>query len=306
MNNQPLRGPASFDRERELLDQRQRAADDMAHREREQSERAHRESYHANVPPHQSSAGSIPIHQPVASRMPGIHSPSGLLANHGSSSAISLGTPSGPVAGFGGPLHEQGNRPPVQHAPPPGTTGPQHQLFGAIAHAANAPSGQHGAPNAAQSLFGGPLPPQDGHGGAQPNQGPGGAQGPPQGGPGAANQGQQPILNVSDRSVFYRDDGALGGSRTGSLVPYCPSTACHRTRPNLERHVVAVALLAGANDLFAIGCSHVSRPGQGSVPRPTRSLQQVLGYYEGLQEPVVRSTVSCQGTCRKHCVLMET
>ena len=203
MNNQPLRGPGSFDRERELLDQqRQRAADDMAHREREQNERAHREPYHTNVPPHQSSAGSIPIHQPVASRMPGIHSPSGLLANHGSSSNIPLNTPSGPVPGFGGPLHEQqGNRPPVQQHGPPGTTGPQHQLFGAIAHASSAPGGPHGGPNATQSLFGGPLPPQDAHGALQANQGPGGAQGPPpqQGGPGAANQGQQPILNVSDR-----------------------------------------------------------------------------------------------------------
>ncbi|MBE3044463.1 hypothetical protein IMZ48_18215 [Candidatus Bathyarchaeota archaeon] len=232
MNNQPPRGPASFDREREreLLDQqqRQRAADDMAHREREQNERAHRESYHANVPPHQSTTGSIPIHQPVASRMPGIHSPSGLLANHGSAPSIPLGTPSGPVAGFGGPLHEQGNRPPVQHAPPPGTTGPQHQLFGAIAHAANAPTGQHGVPSAAQSLFGGPLPPQDGHGPVQPNQVPG--QGPPpQGGPGAANQGQQPILNVSDRSTLYHDDERFGGSRADYHVRYYPSRARHRT-----------------------------------------------------------------------------
>lgn len=290
MNNQPLRGPASFDRERELLDQRQRAADDMAHREREQGERAHRESYHSNVP-HQSSAGSIPIHQPVASRMPGIHSPSGLLANHGSAQAIPLGTPSGPVPGFGGPLHEQqNNRPPVQHGPPPGTTGPQHQLFGAIAHA----SAPHGAANATQALFGGPLPPQDGHAPMQPGQAPGGAQGPnpQQGGPGSAAQGQQPILNVSDHAILFRADEAFGRSRPDSLAPYT-ITARHYNPPIPEQHMLFKSFCPADTDGSpAIGRSYVSRPSQGPVPRSTRSLQQVPGHYEGLQEPVVCITSS--------------
>ncbi|CAI4218678.1 unnamed protein product [Parascedosporium putredinis] len=135
MNNQPPRGSA-FDRDREIIDQRQRAADQMAHREREQNERTHREPYHPSVP-HHSTAGSIPIHQPVASRLPGaIHSPGGLLANHGSTSAIPLGAPSGPVATFGGPLHEQGNRPPAQHGPQ-NNPGPQHQMFGPMTHGAD-------------------------------------------------------------------------------------------------------------------------------------------------------------------------
>lgn len=119
MNNQP-HGPPGFERERqnEIDEQqhRQRQLDERAHQEREHNERErqHREQYQPQ-PPHQSTTSNIPIHQPVASRLPSaIHSPSGLLANHGGAPPPPppgpLGAPSGPGNAFGGPLHSEANR----------------------------------------------------------------------------------------------------------------------------------------------------------------------------------------------------
>lgn len=124
MNNQP-HGPPGFDRDRELLDDqhRQRALqqqEELAQREREHNERQERERQHREqyqpAPPHQNNASSIPLHQPVASRLPGaIHSPGGLLANHGGAPPPGpLGAPSGPTNVFGGPLHSEANRS-IQH-----------------------------------------------------------------------------------------------------------------------------------------------------------------------------------------------
>ncbi|KAL3423431.1 histone deacetylase interacting [Phlyctema vagabunda] len=182
-----------------------RAQAEIMRHEREHNERQERERQerqlreHQPTPPHQNNAGSIPIHQPVASRLPGaIHSPGGLLANHGSASANGpLGAPGGPGNTFGGPLH---NDRPLQHNPQ--SSAPQqqsHQLFGpAILNhsiSQNPNLGVPGAPGPGfggsvqqdaarlqQIPFGGPIP--------QTHQMPGAP------GMGQAGQaGQQPILN---------------------------------------------------------------------------------------------------------------
>jgi paired amphipathic helix protein Sin3a len=187
----------------------------MASRERETGDRQHREPYQTGTP-HHSSAGSLPIHQPVASRISGaIHSPGGLLANHGSSApSIPLGAPSGPVASFGGPLHEQTTRPAQQSGP--NAPNPQHQLFAPQPHASGTPSGSLGASSGGPAAFSGPLQPQESSRTLQQGQFGGGA--PPQHqGPAAAAaaaataavpsglaQGQQPILNVSMGVISWR------------------------------------------------------------------------------------------------------
>jgi paired amphipathic helix protein Sin3a len=211
MNNQPVHGGGGgYDRDREMME-RQRASDEIAQRERE-NERSHREPYHSGAPLH-SSAGSLPIHQPVASRISGaIHSPGGLLANHGSSApSIALGAPPGPVANFGGPLNEQGSRTSGQHGNQ-NNAAPSHQLYNPAGHS-SAPTTSlvsAGGPGSSQPIFGGPLPVQESQAsipqgqpgpanapGPQAPAGPGGPVGP--GGPGVA-QAQQPILTVSSPS----------------------------------------------------------------------------------------------------------
>lgn len=181
--------------------------DDMSHRDRDSGERHHRDQYTPSTgTPHHSNAGSLPIHQPVASRVPGaIHSPGGLLANHGGSApSVPLGAASGPVNSFGGSVQGEANRPPQHNA-----QSASSQMFGAISGHNPAPAGSIGGPG---PVFGGPLQ-QDGN---RPTQGvpftsggPGASAG---GGPGALAaaagapvpasssalpQGQQPILNVS-------------------------------------------------------------------------------------------------------------
>ncbi|CAK7228968.1 Transcriptional regulatory protein sin3 [Sporothrix bragantina] len=210
----------------------------MAHRERERDPRdLQRESYPAQPPsqqqgqpgqqgaPHHNSAGSIPIHQPVASRISGaIHSPNGLLANHGAGTGGAppppqqIGGPP-PPSGYGGPpppMHSAGGDPSRQHPSIQEQQQQQQPMYSMMPH-----NGAPGPPNGAMgpsggpppSVFGGPLQP-DNRGGQQPPQsygaggmGPQGHNGPPppppqaqqssqQGpsGPGV-NQGQQPILN---------------------------------------------------------------------------------------------------------------
>jgi len=204
MNNQPHHGaPFDRERERELEEQRHRAIqqqDDLAHRERErereQNERHQRETYQPGAP-HHSTAGSIPIHQPVASRISGvIHSPGGLLANHGGAAPISLGPPSGPVASFGGPLHGGDSKRPLPHAAPSSTSTAQQHMFAPMPHGSVAPSNSLGAPSG-PPVFGGPLQPEPGRAGQQPPFA-GGMPGPHANpaGPGGLTQGQQPILNV--------------------------------------------------------------------------------------------------------------
>jgi len=181
MNSQSHLATA-FDRERELDEQRHRAIqqqDDIAHRERErerereQAERHQREPYPSGTPLH-STAGSIPIHQPVASRISGaIHSPGGLLANHGgAASSIPLGAPPGPVANFGGPLHGE-PRGALPHPPPASSGDSQQHMFAPLPHSSVAPTGSLGV-SSGPPAFGGPLQPEAARGGAQ-----------------------QPILNVS-------------------------------------------------------------------------------------------------------------
>ena len=161
MNNPP-HGPSAFDREREHMDEqaRQRALQqqeesaqrDREYKERQERDRQQREQY-GPAPPHQNNTGSIPIHQPVASRLPGaIHSPGGLLANHGGVPPSGpLGAPSGPGNAFGGPLHSDLNRP-VQHNPqPPTNQHQQHQGFGPNIHAHN-----NAPPNVALAVPAGP------------------------------------------------------------------------------------------------------------------------------------------------------
>ncbi|CAG8958414.1 hypothetical protein HYFRA_00011091 [Hymenoscyphus fraxineus] len=168
MNNPP-HGPPGFDRdrEREMDDQRRvhalAAQQELVQREREQNERQERERQHREhyqpAPTHQNDTASIPLHQPVASRLPGaIHSPGGLLANHGGAPPPGpLGAPGGPGNAFGGPLHNEASRP-IQHNPQnPPTQIQQQQSFGPnlIHHNSAPPNVPIGAPGGAG--FGPPL-----------------------------------------------------------------------------------------------------------------------------------------------------
>ncbi|KAK3330087.1 SIN3-like protein [Apodospora peruviana] len=220
MNTQPLHGGNGFDRDRDMEEQRHRALQqDEARREREQrdrdrerdrdrdrdeAERQHREPYQPTAA-HHSTAGSIPIHQPVASRVANtIHSPGGLLANHGGSApSIPIGASSGPAPGFGGPLHADSNRPP-QHGGPGASSAPQHQMFAPMPHGPGGPNGSIGGSGGPAVIFGGPLQQENGRG--IPQEGGRGMQQipfatgmgaghpmPP--GPGGMPQVQQPILN---------------------------------------------------------------------------------------------------------------
>ncbi len=178
----------------------------MSHRDRDSGERHHRDQYPPPAgTPHHSNAGSLPIHQPVASRVSGaIHSPGGLLANHGGAAQpVPLGAPSGPVNSFGGPVPGEANRPHPHNA-----QNASSQMFGALGGHNTGPAGPSGGPG---PVFGGPLQ-QDGgrqnqgipFASAGPGAGGAGGPGAMAGGgpmpanPGALPQGQQPILNVSD------------------------------------------------------------------------------------------------------------
>lgn len=211
MNSQNL-GPAGYDRDREM-DERHRALqqrEEMARRDQERERERERErdrerdrdresNERYQSTPHHSTAGSIPIHQPVASRISGaIHSPGGLLANHNGNSQMPLGTSSGPLAAFGGPLQNEHNRP-VQHGGPNnGNTQPQ--MFAPMPHATGPPASTQAAASSVAAVFGGPLQqqPQEGQRGAQQGApfNPGAASAAHQL-PGGITQGQQPILNVS-------------------------------------------------------------------------------------------------------------
>jgi paired amphipathic helix protein Sin3a len=223
MNNQPPQGPSAFDREREQhLDEhtRQRVLqqqEEIAQREREYGERQERDrqqrEQYGPVPPHQNNAGSIPIHQPVASRLPGaIHSPGGILANHGGSQTSGpLGAPSGPGNAFGGPLHGEASRA-IQHNPPSAPSQiQQHQAFTPSILGHNpAPSNLAlSVPGANAAGFGGSLQQQQ----QQQQQQEAASRlqqipfGPPinqphqiPGAPAIGQGGQQPILNVSTES----------------------------------------------------------------------------------------------------------
>ncbi|KAL2754998.1 hypothetical protein ACRALDRAFT_2042819 [Sodiomyces alcalophilus JCM 7366] len=211
-----------FEREADNRRRLVQAAEELERRERDQEERRQREGFQSGPPPHHSNAGSIPIHQPVASRLPGaihtIHSPGGLLANHGSSGPpMPLGAPSGPAANFGGPLQPNPNRPP-QHGEPNNPS--QHQMFAPIPHATNPPNNTTVQPGGPPPGFGALLQQREPHQALQQGHFPGGAGpggnggagasngGGPQGGqppnqmhnnqgqgPGGLAQGQQPILN---------------------------------------------------------------------------------------------------------------
>ncbi|KAK3945439.1 hypothetical protein QBC46DRAFT_336752 [Diplogelasinospora grovesii] len=166
MNGQPLHGGSGFDRDREMEEQRHRALqqDELARRERErereEAERQHREQPYPGGAPHHSSAASIPIHQPVASRISNsIHSPGGLLANHGGPApSIPIGASSGPAAGFGPPLHGDSRRPPQHGGPGPGPGPvPAHQVFAPMTHGPGGPGHGMGGPGGPPSIFGGPL-----------------------------------------------------------------------------------------------------------------------------------------------------
>ncbi|KAI0021174.1 hypothetical protein F4780DRAFT_739408 [Xylariomycetidae sp. FL0641] len=183
--------------------------DEISHRDRESAERHHRDQYPAGTP-HHSSTASLHLHQPVASRLPGaIHSPGGLLANHGGSGApVPLGAPAGPVNSLGGPLQNDSNRPHPHNAqnasnqmygaisgpnpgPGPGAGGPAHVFGGPLQQEAGRPG--QGVPFAGGGGGGaGGMPPQ-GH--PMPAGGSGGGGGGNGGGSGALPQGQQPILN---------------------------------------------------------------------------------------------------------------
>jgi paired amphipathic helix protein Sin3a len=213
MNTQPPHGPPNPEHEREMEEHRERERqilrqqEEVAQREREhvdrerEAQRQHRE-YHQPAPPHQNTAGGIPLHQPVASRLPGaIHSPGGLLANHGGvAQAGPLGAPNGPGNVFGGPLHAEAGRSMQQLGQSNPQQPQQHQIFGgALGMAQNAAgSAQAMAGPGPAAVFGGPLQQDAAARSMQqmPFQAPGGnGQGPAN--QGALGQGQQPILNVS-------------------------------------------------------------------------------------------------------------
>ncbi|TID07212.1 Paired amphipathic helix protein pst1 [Colletotrichum higginsianum] len=210
MSGKPADEADAYERETENRRRLVQEADEMERREQEQADRRRREGYPPG-PPHHSNAGSIPIHQPVASRAMGaIHSPGGLLANHGSGSSgppMPLGAPSGPGANFGGPLQPDNNRPP-QHGGPSNPNA-QHQMFAPIPHTTVPPSSSLGAASGGPPVFGGPLQQRDaqqpmqqglyGGGGANSGSAATGAAGgqvqTQQQGQGGIAHGQQPILN---------------------------------------------------------------------------------------------------------------
>ncbi|KAI1174309.1 hypothetical protein F4777DRAFT_589308 [Nemania sp. FL0916] len=211
--------------------------DDVSHRDRESAERHerhHRDAF-PPAPPHHSNTAALQIHQPVASRIAGvIHSPGGLLANHGAGPVPVPGPGPGPGAGsgpgvgggpgpaialgappnvgvnvnsFGGPLPNE----PVRPHPHPHAHNAQNassQMFGALGPSAG-PSGGGGGGGGVGPVFGGPLQQENGR--LDKNNIPfGGSSGagvalvasnPPMPAGGAGNnngtlqQGQQPILN---------------------------------------------------------------------------------------------------------------
>lgn len=204
--------PESFRRLKphDMEEQRHRAAlleqqdERMREREREreqrerENERANREPYPPSAP-HHSNAGSIPIHQPVANRFPGtIHSPGGLLANHGANpTSIPLGAPSGP-GGPPGAVHGDSNNRQLPHGVQNGAASSQHQMFAPAPHGPLPQNGPMNTSSGAAAVFGPPLQPEGGRGAAQPlpfgaGMAAGHAMAPA---PGSMNQGQQPILNV--------------------------------------------------------------------------------------------------------------
>lgn len=194
----------------ELMQQRER---EFA--ERQERDRQVREHFGGPVPPHQNTATPMTIHQPQASRLSGaIHSPGGLLANHGGAPpAGPLGAPSGPGNAFGGPLHSEANRNVPQN--PQSSAAPlqqQHQSFAPsiLGHNPTASNVAIGNPGASVAGFGGAI---------QAQQHPQAHQeaanrlqqipfGPPvpahqvQGAPALGQGGQQPILNVSLHLAF--------------------------------------------------------------------------------------------------------
>ncbi|EGZ77928.1 hypothetical protein NEUTE2DRAFT_154470 [Neurospora tetrasperma FGSC 2509] len=225
MNSQPQPlhggGPFDRDRDRELEEQRHRAIqqEELARRERDReqtrererererddAERQHREPYQPATTPHHSSAGSIPIHQPVASRVATtIHSPGGLLANHGGSApSMPIGAPTGPAPAFGPQLQHESGRPPP-HGGPGAAPTTQHQMFAPMSHGPGGPNNSLGGSGGPTSLFGGPLQQENGRGLQQdgvrgmqqlPFGSNMGAGHPMPSGPSGMPQGQQPILN---------------------------------------------------------------------------------------------------------------
>lgn len=215
MNPQPPHAGGGFDhnrdRERDIEEQRHRAIqqEEMARRERErerdEAERQqHREPYQPSAP-HHSSAGSLPIHQPVASRISTtIHSPGGLLANHGvSAPPIPIGAP---AHGYPAPQHHEPGRPTQHTGPGPAANPQQHPIFAPLPHGQSGPNNSIGGMGPGPgSMISGSL--QQGNGRAVPD---GPQQVPPMPpfaaaivtgqamatGPGGMPQGQQPILNV--------------------------------------------------------------------------------------------------------------
>ena len=206
--------------------ERERERDRDRERERDSNE------LYQTTPHQHSSAGSIPIHQPVASRGANpIHSPGGILSNYnggaqnpplGGGGAAGSGSsagppPHGPVGGYSGPM-PQSEQPGRQGQHGSQNAGSQHQMFGPMSHSQNPPGAPQTATGpsaaaAAAAVFGGPLPqqpsqqPQEGRGGQQGTGAfrgvtPGGQQPQAPAPPGAMNQGQQPILNVSNLVMF--------------------------------------------------------------------------------------------------------
>ncbi|KAK1757352.1 hypothetical protein QBC47DRAFT_375755 [Echria macrotheca] len=224
MNPQPLHGAAGFDRDRDRDREREHGIDEQRHRalqqeeiarrererERDDAERQHREPYQPGAP-HHSSAGSLPIHQPVASRVSTtIHSPGGLLANHGGPApSMPVGGPSGPAPSYGPPLHGEPGRP-AQHGATGTSATSQHAIFAPHPHGPGGPNTSIPPSTSAAAIFGGPLQQENGRGippegsramqqipsvSGMPAGQPGQAGQPmPPGAPGMA-QGQQPILN---------------------------------------------------------------------------------------------------------------
>lgn len=178
---------------------------DDSHPERDSAERHHHRDPYPTGTPHHSNAGSLPIHQPVASRVSGaIHSPGGLLANHGSSAPpLPLGAPA--TAGAYGP---ESNRPHPHNA-----QNASSQMYSAISAGPSQLGAGPGGVTGSSAPFGGPLPHEAGSrppqgmpfGGVLGGPAPSAAQGQQaQGNSGALAQGQQPILNVSAFDFMWR------------------------------------------------------------------------------------------------------
>lgn len=289
------------EREREIEEQHMREQQHHMRQQQEElaQERERQRREYQSVPQHQTNTGSLTIHQPVASRIPGaIHSPGGLLANHGGSAqpAPHAGPAGPPGNAFGGPLHGEANRPMQQINQQNAVAHQQHQMFGPnlVNHVTGSAAALPVAPGAAQG-FGGPLQSDAAARSMQqmpfgaPVQGGGAAAHPAQNGGAPLGQGQQPILNVSRPFQLCCTVFTMSSSRLlRTSITHCASDSPSFFAPRLHYGVYDI------QTKLAPGRPELPRPSQSPICRPARCLQPLPRHHERLQESSVSHFSRCK------------